>query len=172
MDGVICISEVTDISSHSLDSSLLRYLVFSCSVVSDSATPWTIACQAPLSMGFPRQEQWSGLTLPSPGDLPDPGIKLPSLRSTALVGKFFITSNTWEAQYIICVCTSESEAAQSCPTLCDPVDYSPPGSSIHGILQARMLEWVAEASSRGSSQSRDGTHVSMSTCLARWVLYH
>ena len=46
------------------------------SVVSDSlATLWTVALQAPLSMGFPRQEYWSGLPLPSPGDLPDPGIK-------------------------------------------------------------------------------------------------
>ena len=42
--------------------------------------------------------------------------------------------------------------AQSCPTLCDPLDYSPPGSSIHGILQARILEWVAIPFSRGSSQ--------------------
>ena len=96
-----------------------------------------------MDSSLPRQEYWGGLPLLSAGDLPDPGIKLPSLRSTALVGKFFITSNTWEAQYIICVCTSESEAAQLCPTLCDPVDYSPPGSSIHGILQAKILEWVA-----------------------------
>ena len=44
--------------------------------------------------------------------------------------------------------------AQSCPTLCDPVDCSPPGSSVHGILQARMLEWVAVPFSRGSSQPR------------------
>ena len=45
----------------------------------------------------------------------------------------------------------ESEVAQSCPTLCDPVDCSPPGSSIHGILQAKILEWVAISFSRGSS---------------------
>ena len=45
----------------------------------------------------------------------------------------------------------ESEVAQSCPTLCDPVDCSPPGSSVHGILQARILEWVAISFSRGSS---------------------
>ena len=52
-------------------------LLFSCSVVSDSfVTPWTAAHQAPLSMGFPRQEYWSVLPFPSPGDLPDPGIKL------------------------------------------------------------------------------------------------
>ena len=44
---------------------------------------------------------------------------------------------------IYSIITGESEVAQSCPTLCDPVDYSPPGSSVHGILQARILEWVA-----------------------------
>ena len=46
----------------------------------------------------------------------------------------------------ICVC--ECEVAQSCPTLCDPVDCSPPGSSVHGILQARILEWFAMSFSR------------------------
>ena len=50
--------------------------------------------------------------------------------------------------------------AQSCPTLCDPMDCSPPGSSVRGILQARILEWVATPSSRGSSPPRDRTHVS------------
>ena len=55
---------------------------------------------------------------------------------------------------------SESEVAQSCPTLCNPVDCSPPGSSVHGILQARILEWVAISFSRGSSQLRDRTQVS------------
>ena len=50
--------------------------------------------------------------------------------------------------------------AQSCPTLCDPMDCSPPGSSVHGILQARILEQVAMPSSRGSSQPRDQTQVS------------
>ena len=45
--------------------------------------------------------------------------------------------------------------AQSCPMLCDPLDYSPPGSSVHGILQARILEWIAVSSSRGSSRSRE-----------------
>ena len=53
-----------------------------------------------------------------------------------------------------------SEIAQSCPTLCDPVDCSLPGSSVHGILQARTLEWVTISFSRGSSQPRDGTRVS------------
>ena len=50
--------------------------------------------------------------------------------------------------------------AQPCPALCDPVDCSPPGSSVHGILQARLWQWVAISSSRGSSQPRDQTQVS------------
>ena len=54
---------------------------------------------------------------------------------------------------------SESELTQSCLTLCDPMDCSLPGSSIHGILQARILEWGAISFSRGSSQPRDGTWV-------------
>ena len=62
------------------------------------ATPLTVACQVPLSMGFPRQEYWSELPFPPPGDLPNPGIKPASLMSPALVGRFFTTSSTWEAQ--------------------------------------------------------------------------
>ena len=60
-------------------------------------TPCTTACQAPLSMGLSRQEYWSGLPFPSPGDLPNPGIKPLSLLSPALAGRFFTTSTTWEA---------------------------------------------------------------------------
>ena len=56
--------------------------------------PWTATCQAPLSMGFFRQEYWSGLPFPSPGDLPDPGIKS---RSPALTGGFFTTEPPREA---------------------------------------------------------------------------
>ena len=55
---------------------------------------------------------------------------------------------------------SESEVAQSYPALCNPMDCSLPGSSLHGILQARVLEWVAISFSRGSSQPRDQTRVS------------
>ena len=55
---------------------------------------------------------------------------------------------------------SESEIAQSCPALCDPMDYSLPGSSIHGIFQSRVLEWSAISFSRGSSRPRDRTQVS------------
>ena len=57
-------------------------------------TLWTVACQAPLPMELSRQEYWSGLPCPTPGDLPDPGIKLASLRSLALADGFFTTSAT------------------------------------------------------------------------------
>ena len=67
---------------------------------------------------------------------------------------------------------SESEVAQSCPTLCVPMDCSPPGSSVHGIFQARILEWVAISSSRGSSQVRDQTCISCVSCVGRQILYH
>ena len=60
-------------------------------------TPWTVARQAPLSMRFSRQECWSGLSCPPPGDLPNPGSEPASLMSPALAGRFFTTNATWEA---------------------------------------------------------------------------
>ena len=64
---------------------------------------------------------------------------------------------------------SESEVTQSCPTLCDPTDCNLPGFSIHGIFQARILEWVAISFSRGSSRPRDRTQVSriVGRCFCR-----
>ena len=59
--------------------------------------PRTVARQAPLSMGFSRQEHWSGLPCPPPGDLPNPGIKPTSLTSPALGDRFFTTGSTWKA---------------------------------------------------------------------------
>ena len=61
---------------------------------------------------------------------------------------------------------------QLCLTLCDPTDCSPPGSSVHGILQARILEWVAMPFSRGSFPPRDRTRVSYISCIDRQVFYH
>ena len=123
------------------------------------ATPWTVAHQVPLSLEFPRQEYWSKLPFPSPGDLPDPGIEL---MSPALADGFYnieppgkpmiiLVSFTKEGKYnsFIYVCV-KVKVTQSCPTLCDPMDYI-----VHGILQARILEWVAFPFSRGSSQPRD-----------------
>ena len=65
--------------------------------------PIYLACQASLSMGFPRQEYWSRVPFPPPGDLPLPGIKPASLTSPALAGRFFTTSATWEAQVKVLV---------------------------------------------------------------------
>ena len=62
------------------------------------AALWTVAHQAPLSMGFSTQEYWSGLPCHPPGDLPDPGIEPSSLMSPALAGRFFTSGATWEAR--------------------------------------------------------------------------
>ena len=160
-----------------------------CAQLSLTATLWTVACQAPLPMGFFRQEYWNGLPCSPPGDLPKPETEPVSLTSPALADRFFTTIATWEA---CCCCQvasvvsdsvrphrrqptrlprpwdspgkntgvgchflpqymkvkSEREVAQLCPTLSDPMDCSPPGSSIHGIFQARVLEWGAFAFSQ------------------------
>ena len=67
--------------------------------------------------------------------------------------------------------TCESEVAQSCPTLCNPMDCSLPGSSVHGIFQAIVLEWIAISFSRGSSQPKDQTRVSciVDKCFTIWA---
>ena len=62
-----------------------------------------------------------------------------------------------------------AKSLRSCLTLCDPVDCNPPGSSVHGIRQARILEWVAVPSSRGSSRPRDQTHISSVSCLGGFL---
>ena len=221
-------------------------------------TQWTVACQVPLSTGFPRHEYWSGL--PFTGDLLTQGLnshplhyradslplshqgrpfecltlsKHPSIQFLwwktcsfwrsiqasppkwicswsfrplscsivcaliAIAPASFLWNNTYLVVYncirlyisieflvishtlfaIIsptptlssppshlhkakCMLKSESEVAQSCPTLCDPINWSLPRSSVHGIFQARVLEWVAIYFSRGYSQPRDWTWVS------------
>ena len=103
---------------------------------------------------------------------PNPGVQAPSpafsKASTPL------PSWTWESspgpgpQDAKCV---YAKSLQLCPTLCDPMDCSPPGSSVHGFLQAGILEWVAMPSSRGSSRLRDQTHVSYVSCIGRQVPY-
>ena len=72
--------------------------------------------------------------------------------------------------YGVRVCV-HAKSLQSCLTLCNPISCILPGSSIYGILQARILEWVAFPFSRGFSQPRDRTHVSYVSCMGRWVLY-
>ena len=100
---------------------LLLLLLLSCfSCVWLCATPQTAAHQASLSLAFSRQEHWSGLPFLSP----------------------MHESEKWKWKV---KSKSESEVAQSCPTLCDPMDYSLSGFSVHGISQASVLEWVAIA---------------------------
>ena len=137
-------------------------------VVSDSLQPHG------LSMEFSRQEYWSRLPFPSPGDLPNPGTKAgsPSLQAdylfSELQGKPILKilanymKDTVEREM---QCFKEAsfsfdrhlkvKVAQSRPTLCDPMDYT-----VHGFLQARILEWVAFPFSRKYLQSRDRTQVS------------
>ena len=103
--STLCLATVVDRpSSPALDKSSMFWQVcmlsrFSC--VRLFVILWIVAHQAPLSMQFPRQEYWSGLLCPPPGDLPDPGIKPKVLISPSLTGGFFISSATWEALYFL-----------------------------------------------------------------------
>ena len=126
------------------------------SVMANSVTLWTVACQSSPSMGFSRQEYWSGLLCPPPGDCPDSEIKpaspawqVDSLPLSHQGSPLQATPNGKNSMRVL--------VAQSCLTLCDPTDCSP---SVHGILQARILEWAVIPFSRGSSQPRDRTLVS------------
>ena len=113
--------------------------VKSLSRVRPSATPWTAAYQAPPSMGFSRQEYWSGVPLPSPRSRTSSFFPLRSPHSSP----YRQLANTAAA----------AKSLQSCPTLCDPIDGSLPGSLVPGILQARTLEWVAISFSKVKSES-------------------
>jgi len=73
------------------------------------ANLWIVACQAPMSLGFSRQEYWSGLSFFSPGDLPAPGIKPLIALFPDLVVSFFPTSTIWQACVCVCVCVCETE---------------------------------------------------------------
>ena len=115
-------------------------------------------------MGFSRQEYWSGLPCPPPRDLPRSGVELESVTSPALAGGFFTTSATWEALVM-----SPVLETQLCLTLFDSMDCSPPGSSVHRILQVRILERVAIPFSRRSSPTQ-GSNSDLLLC--RQILYH
>ena len=136
-------------SARSTHMSILsKVKVKSLSCVRLLATAWTAAYQAPPSMGFSRQEYWSGLPFPSPRDLPSPGIKpgSPALQADALPSEPPGRPKV------------KVKVVPLCPTLCDPNDCT-----VHGTLQARLLEWVAFPFCRGSSQPRGRTQVS---CIA------
>ena len=120
-------------------------------------TPWTAAHQAPLSMEFSRQEYWSGVPLPSPWICTAakslqscPTLVRPHRRQPTRLPHPWDSpgKNTGvDCHFLLqgMKVKSESEVAQSCPTLRDPMDCSLPGSSVHGIFQARVLEWGAIA---------------------------
>ena len=150
------------------------------------ATPWTVAHQAPPSMGFSRQESWSGVPdivqvvhqlltrviwrepISVRGAKGQAEMKkkfipfwlLPSAQSLyitrcrvytgsgCLPASLFQSSKTKQLQEAPLPPCNWSVCAQLCPALCDLMDYSPPGSSVHGILQARILEWAAISSCR------------------------
>ena len=85
-----------------------------------------------------------------------------------LLGKFFFYLLLFCKEHV-CMCP---QSLQSCLTLCDLMDCSPPGSSVHGDSPARIIECIAISTARGSSQPKDGTHVSYVSCIGRQVLYH
>ena len=100
-------------------------------------------------------------------------------KSHNLASDWLIISAWAIASVCVCVCVCARVCAhtgvkslQSCLTRCDPMDCSPPGSSVHGTLQTRLLEWVAMSFSRGSSRPRDQTCISYVSCVGRQVLYH
>ena len=115
--------------------------------------------QAPLSMGFSSKEYQSGL-LPcsSSGDLPDPGIESTSLTSPSLAeGVIYPQCHLGSSGLS---CEKLKRQSQSCPALCYPMDYSRPGSCVHGILQSRKVKWVAIPSTSVFSPPSDQTSVS------------
>ena len=98
-----------------------------------------------------------------PGEPPDPWVKLASLVSPASAGRFFITVQPTCEIYIyiyIYIYMVKVLVAQLCPTLRDPMDCSPSSPSVHGFLQAKILEWIVILFSKGSSWPRDQTRVS------------
>ena len=104
----------------------------------------------------------SGFCLPSSGHW---WVRLPALLNWISTGHSLPLSCGF---CLLCVCS----VAQLCLTICNPMDCSPPGSSVHGIFPARMLEWIAISCSRGSSWPRDWTHIFCGSCIGRQILYH
>ena len=137
MDTCTCMAEFICCPPETITPLLISYkklskITQSCLTL---CSPWTIAYQAPLSMEYSRQEYWSGLPFPSPGDLPDPGIepRSPALQADALPpGKSSLISYAAAA-------AAAAKPLQSCPILCDPIDGRPPGSPPLGF--SRQEHW-------------------------------
>ena len=169
---------------------------------------WSVACQASLSMEFSKQEYWSGLPHPSPGDLPDPGMESTSRMSPTMADGFFTTNAMWEVQdsgpplfnYSILnnlhmpvpksQLSSEemqtllenissvqfSSVTQSCPTLCNPMNHSTPGLTVHHQLPEPTqthVHWVSDAiqpSHPLSSSSAPALNLSQHQSFFKWVI--
>ena len=161
-------------------------------------TLWTVACQAPLSVGLSRQEYWGGLSCPPPGDLPDPGIKTASSATPTLQADSTLLSHRGSPIRITTLPQNISSLGHSpkyihtyihiyiyiyvyvwyfcyclatklCLTLRNPMDCSLPGSFVFGISQARILEGAASSFSSESSRLWVRTWV---TFIGREILYH
>ena len=138
---------------HVLPSHISRVHLF--------ATPWTIAHQAPLSMGFSRQEYWSRMPCPLPGDLPDPGIQPTTLNSPALACGLFTSSTTWEAPCML----SHSIVSGSL----QPHRLPQPGSSVDGDSPGRNTGVGCHALLQGIFPTQ-GWNPGLLHC--RLILYH
>ena len=110
-------------------------------------------------MGFSRQKYWSGLPCPPQGIFPTQASNPHLLHLLHWQVGSLPPVPPQKPKYLYTAHKSESEVSQSCPTLCDPMDCSLPGSSTHGIFKARVLEWVAVFFSRGPSRPRNWTLV-------------
>ena len=130
-------------------------------------TPWTVAHQAPPSMGFSRQEHWSGLPFPSPGDLANPGIEP---RSPASQADALISEPPGKPLIVL-----QFSSVQSCLTLCDSMSYSTPGLPVHHQhleFTQTHVHWVVDAiqpSHPLSSPSPPAFNFSRRQALFKWV---
>ena len=151
--------------------------------MSNSLTPWTVALQAPLSMEFPKQEHWSGLPHPPPGDLPDPGIEHTSLMSPALACRFFTISlrpsrevrgsMTWDPPHPLAL--SGAEGIRCTPLKSRQVPGSASASlKVSLVTKAGALGTTASSSHRPSwdllraGQQHHQSH--LVSCSRRWNL--
>ena len=134
-------------------------------------TSWIVAHQAPLSLGFFRQEYGTGSPFPSPKASLWPWDQICISCVFCTASRFFTTEPLGKPFLRSWSEVKWSEFTQLYLTLCYPMDCSPPGSSVHGIFQARILEWVAISFSRRSSRPRDRNWVSriVGRCFTFWA---
>ena len=154
-------------SSSSLSISLSP-LSLSLSVFSLSLSPFAPGIIASFEILVGRKSHPYLMTEPNQSII-DPSLGYQTFtRVHFLCSVLELLSHQSRGEVVLCY----AKSLQSCPALCDPMDCSPRGSSVHGILRARILEWVAIPSSKGSSLPGDQTHISYISCIGSRVLYH